>query len=333
MHFRHVLRTAFVTFCCTFSASAQTAFVTVPTKAPHNAEAKVWCHVPSCYDPATNRLWRVLVYFGGRNCTGEKEASGLLGWREWSDAKGVFLVCPGLPEVGYAFLGRSYRPDLGKWTSRDPLGFPDGWNAMAYCGNEVSIASDLFGCETIWKPWSVPSNSTRDPSLLYGPKKTYVNGLPAEVTISLVYSSKWEETGAMVPAVGECTLSIETAMVNAITASAEARIRKDFSKTASIGLSQFGISFSGSDSISWGSEIGVSVAQTTSVEARIGWSKTIPEGCEERAKVLQEFCRILVSCEIRYENGSNLISTINITASDWLPTTHYGVACQLGIIE
>ena len=56
-----------------------------------------------------------------------------------------FTGKPELPELGYAFLVRSYRADLGKWQTRDPFGYPDGWNAMVYCGNDTPASIDIFG--------------------------------------------------------------------------------------------------------------------------------------------------------------------------------------------
>lgn len=54
----------------------------------------------------------------------------------------------GKPQVlglGRAFLFRNYRPDLGKWQTADPLGYPDGWNQLAYCRNEVIQYLDFLG--------------------------------------------------------------------------------------------------------------------------------------------------------------------------------------------
>ena len=54
----------------------------------------------------------------------------------------------GKPEVdglGYSFLFRNYRADLGKWQTTDPLGYPDGWNNLAYVNNKVICALDPFG--------------------------------------------------------------------------------------------------------------------------------------------------------------------------------------------
>ena len=60
-----------------------------------------------------------------------------------SDA--FFTGKPSVPGLGYAFLLRSYRPDLAKWQTADPLGYPDGWNRLAYCNNGVTDAVDLLG--------------------------------------------------------------------------------------------------------------------------------------------------------------------------------------------
>ena len=54
----------------------------------------------------------------------------------------------GKPEVdglGYSFLFRNYRADLGKWQTTDPLGYPDGWNNLAYVNNCVTMKIDWMG--------------------------------------------------------------------------------------------------------------------------------------------------------------------------------------------
>ena len=33
----------------------------------------------------------------------------------------------------------------GKWTTTDPLGYPDGWNSLAYCNNDGAAAVDIEG--------------------------------------------------------------------------------------------------------------------------------------------------------------------------------------------
>ena len=60
-----------------------------------------------------------------------------------------FTGKPSVPGLGYAFLLRSYRPDLAKWQTADPFGYPDGWNRLAYCNNEVTHGIDLFGAKIV----------------------------------------------------------------------------------------------------------------------------------------------------------------------------------------
>jgi hypothetical protein len=43
---------------------------------------------------------------------------------------------------------RNYRAGLAKWQTADPMGYPDGWNQLAYCGNGVTECVDLLGAIT-----------------------------------------------------------------------------------------------------------------------------------------------------------------------------------------
>ena len=61
------------------------------------------------------------------------------------DKNMFFTGKPRVDGLGYAFLFRNYRPELGKWQTADPLGYPDGWNRLAYCGNGVVDAIDCLG--------------------------------------------------------------------------------------------------------------------------------------------------------------------------------------------
>ena len=60
-----------------------------------------------------------------------------------------FTGKPFVEGLGHAFLMRNYRASLGKWQTADPLGYPDGWNQLAYCRNGVTSAVDLWGCATV----------------------------------------------------------------------------------------------------------------------------------------------------------------------------------------
>ncbi len=66
-----------------------------------------------------------------------------------SSANTFFTGKPYIQELGYAFLFRNYRPDMGKWQISDIIGYPDGWNNFAYCGNNVLINIDPNGAWTI----------------------------------------------------------------------------------------------------------------------------------------------------------------------------------------
>ncbi|WP_288561117.1 RHS repeat-associated core domain-containing protein, partial [uncultured Victivallis sp.] len=74
----------------------------------------------------------------------------------------------GKPEVdglGYSFLFRNYRADLGKWQTTDPLGYPDGWNNLAYVNNGVVGYFDPSGGCT----WSIDITEQRSlPEMHFG---------------------------------------------------------------------------------------------------------------------------------------------------------------------
>ena len=61
----------------------------------------------------------------------------------------LFTGKPHVDGLGYAFLFRNYRPGLGKWQTADPLGYPDGWNQLAYCGNGIITHVDYLGAVDI----------------------------------------------------------------------------------------------------------------------------------------------------------------------------------------
>ena len=58
-----------------------------------------------------------------------------------------FTGKPYVEGLGHVFLMRNYRASLSKWQTADPMGYPDGWNQLAYCGNGVTGAVDLFGAK------------------------------------------------------------------------------------------------------------------------------------------------------------------------------------------
>ena len=55
---------------------------------------------------------------------------------------------------------RNYRAGLAKWQTTDPMGYPDGWNQLAYCGNGVVSRIDYQGCS--WQTWDYYKNKTHE---------------------------------------------------------------------------------------------------------------------------------------------------------------------------
>lgn len=83
----------------------------------------------------------------GSKSNGKYSAAALTAFGEGTDAdKAFFTGKPMVEGLGHAFLMRNYRAGLAKWQTADPMGYPDGWNQLAYCGNGVMSAVDLWGC-------------------------------------------------------------------------------------------------------------------------------------------------------------------------------------------
>ena len=81
-----------------------------------------------------------LTAFGERldNADGTSPAIRSLG-------EGWFTGKPYVEGLGHVFLMRNYRASLSKWQTADPMGYPDGWNQLAYCGNGVVGRVDVAG--------------------------------------------------------------------------------------------------------------------------------------------------------------------------------------------
>ena len=84
------------------------------------------------------------------------------------NAYNMFTGKPQIGGLGYAFLFRNYRPNLGKWQTSDPLGYPDGWNNLAYVNNKVTRCYDWLGGTLNdgfweWELWYPPVD-TRQPT-------------------------------------------------------------------------------------------------------------------------------------------------------------------------
>jgi RHS repeat-associated protein len=69
--------------------------------------------------------------------------------------EGWFTGKPFVEGLGRTFFMRNYRAGLAKWQTADPMGYPDGWNQLAYCGNAATSAVDLWGCEVFDYAWEL----------------------------------------------------------------------------------------------------------------------------------------------------------------------------------
>ena len=135
---------------CCFAAEAVIDCVKVAAKSEINPVVTVWYRVPRNYNKTGSAKHRVLVLFGGRNCDGKPEVSGKLGWTEWADLNGIFLVAPTLKDDVY------WEPE--KWSGRALLSALDAIalkyriskKGLLYYGYSAgSQASNLFPA---WRP-------------------------------------------------------------------------------------------------------------------------------------------------------------------------------------
>ena len=187
----------FLLYCAAIALVSSKAFadgvtgvepVTVRTKATHNQEAKFWCHVPSGYDAKRKTPYPVLVYFGGRNCSGEEEASGKLGWSDWCDANGVFLFCPGLKDDSYwdpeAWSGQALFDALAQLKRRYRI---DDSKICYYGYSAGSQAANLFAA---WRPKRCLAWVSHACGVFHEPKVT-MRGVPGLVTCGDADSARY----------------------------------------------------------------------------------------------------------------------------------------------
>ena len=124
--------------------------IDIRTRAPHNPVVKVWYRAPKGYEPQGKSRHRVLVLFGGRNGDGRPEVSGKLGWTEWADLNGIFLVSPTLKDDEYwspeKWSGKALLDALGALAARYRIATA---GLLFYGYSAGSQASNLFPA---WRP-------------------------------------------------------------------------------------------------------------------------------------------------------------------------------------
>ena len=169
-------------------AESSAQCVIVRTKAPHNLEAKIWYHVPAKYDAKRKTPYPVLVYFGGRNCSGEKEASGKLGWSNWADENDAFLVCPGFKDDDYwepeGWSGRALFDALLLIKREYKI---DDAKILYYGYSAGSQAANLFPA---WRPQRCRAWVSHACGVFHEPKVT-MRGVPGLVTCGDVDTARY----------------------------------------------------------------------------------------------------------------------------------------------
>ena len=144
------LAASFLGACCAVAAEPVIDCVEVKTRSKENALVRVWYRVPRNYDANGKGLSRVLILFGGRNCDGKPEVSGKLGWTEWADLNGIFLVAPTLKNDNYwepeKWSGRAMQDALAQIAAKYRIAN----SGLLYYGYSAgSQASNLFPA---WRP-------------------------------------------------------------------------------------------------------------------------------------------------------------------------------------
>ena len=220
---------------------------------------------------------------------------------ETSNGESFFTGKPNIPELGYAFLMRFYRSDFGKWLSRDPIGYADGWNALSYCKGQVSFSSDLFGCFSYQEPpdpgherMYLGSRDSLFGSYEYFAVTTYqyywvnvdtdstvnISNVPTEVSLTFTtataheigWKSQWEES---------------------VASSLGARLSAGF------------VSGGGSSSVSYKTQLAVLESNSTTSTKTKTISCELPGRTEWTVETYQLFCNVNVFLEILHNGRSD----------------------------
>lgn len=115
----------------------------IKTSAKENPTATFRCRVPAQYNQSSKVKYRLLIYFGGRNTTGEHEVKNLT-WTNWCDKNGVFLVVPSYKNDNYwepqKWSGKALLEAIAQLKKKYPNICDDkllfyGYSAEAQCSN------------------------------------------------------------------------------------------------------------------------------------------------------------------------------------------------------
>ena len=116
-----------------------------------SAEHKLPAPLPEFKTPEQLTVWRQEMAEKAKaaDALADKQANSALPNSRSTLTEGASAFYTGKPYVeesgSYAFKFRQYDPELSRWTSADPSGFPDGANQWTYIANHVGMGFDPDG--------------------------------------------------------------------------------------------------------------------------------------------------------------------------------------------
>ena len=117
--------------------------IQIPTRAKENPKVVFHYREPANYDITSKSKSRLLIYFGGRNTTGETEVYNQ-SWGAWCDKNGVFLIVPSYKNDNYwepqKWSGKALLEAIAQLKKKYPNICDDkllfyGYSAGAQCSN------------------------------------------------------------------------------------------------------------------------------------------------------------------------------------------------------
>jgi len=111
------------------------------------AEHKLPAPLPEFKTPEQLVVWR-------QEMAEKAKAADALAGKQANSASSTSAFYTGKPLVeetgSYAFKYRNLDPELNRWTTLDPSGYPDGANAFVYINNHVMSSFDPNGLEEVY---------------------------------------------------------------------------------------------------------------------------------------------------------------------------------------
>ena len=232
---------------------------------------------------------------------------------ETDNKETMFTGKPQIDGIGYAFLFRSYRPELAKWQTSDPLGYPDGFNNFAYCNNGVTKNIDYLGC-SIFYPYVNEDGSA-------GTGSYYSNNTSSELYTSPWGDSLYYKSNPIYLKLGPHTSSYGVDVEAGKTVELSYTVGTELSITGSVG-GKIGYTPPGVTGGPNGS-INASVATSLSLNLSATLKLSIPSGTikgKEGYKIVawgwQEYRKIII-----YDNIDSYGVGYNYLGSMYIPTS------------